>query len=429
MNYHEHVEHVFRHEYGKLVASLLRRVGVMHIEAVEDAVQEAMIKGLDHWSHGNIPDKPSAWLYTVAYRQLMSELRSLHHRQERLSQLPDMDKSLSAEQAELPLPGEMNDSMLRMLFVTCHSEIAAESRLVFTLKCLCGFSVKEIALRLFISEANVYKRFSRARKILQIQSNELDSLTHCEMSIRLPMVHNVLYLIFTEGYLSSQTDTAIRKDLCHEAIRLALIILDSSLGNSPETLALLALMYFHLSRMDTRLDESGALLLLEQQDRSNWDKDLIKTGLRYLEKSANGKTISRYHLEANIAAEHCLAPSFAQTRWGEIARSYELLERVSPTVLHRLNWAIAKAQWQGPDAGLAILKSCALPVWLERSYYWYSVMADLQFRCGEIVPARKNAKLALEAAPTECIKNLLIKRLEKYEFDEKTPRINDLKTE
>ena len=415
MNQHQHVEYVFRHEYGQLVALLLRRVGVLHLEAVEDAVQEAMMKAMDSWRRGTIPDNPSAWLYTVAYRQLMSELRGVQQRQKLLSAYGEFEQSQSVEQPEVPLPGEMNDALLRMLFVASDNTLAVESQLVFTLKCLCGFSVREISLRLFISEANVYKRMSRARKILQSKTVDLDALAGSEMIKRLPMVHKVLYLLFTEGYLSSQADSAIRQDLCDEAIRLALILSHSTVGNVAETSALLALMYFHMSRINTRQDESGALLLLEYQDRSKWNKELVKTGMQYLERSAQGETLSRYHIEASIAAEHCMAPTYEQTRWDKIVQAYELLEHSAHTVLHRLNWAIAMAQWKGPEAGLAVLKSKDFPMWLERSYHWHAVMADLQYQSGQRVPARKSAELAIQAAPTQRIKQLLQKRLAKYD--------------
>lgn len=413
---HALVEHIFRHEYGLLVASLLRRVGVHHIDAVEDAVQYAMMQALDFWCRGDIPDTPSAWLYQVAYRQLLSEFRISQRRKELLIEQVVLANNEFTEQSEIPHPDSMSDSMLRMLYVACNDAIPVESQLVFTLKSLCGFSVREAALRLFITKANAYKRFSRAKKYLQKQPIELDDLTDSEMVTRLPMVHRVLYLVFTEGHLSSHSDMAIRMDLCEEAIRLMLLISQSTIGDVPETYALLALMYFHLSRMNARQDDSGALLLLEQQDRSQWDKKYIAIGMGYLERSAQGRTLSRYHVEASIVAEHCLAPSFKQTRWDTIVASYELLERIAPSVLHRLNQAIAMAEWQGPNAGLAVLQSIDSPIWLNNSYHWSATLADLQYRCGKTTLAQKSAEQALQKAPTGNIKKMLRNRLEKYDL-------------
>ena len=284
---------------------------------------------------------------------------------------------------------------------------------MFTLKSLCGFSSRESALRLFITEENAYKRFSRARAHLKNVSIVLDTLTVSEMEARLSSVHRVLYLVFTEGYLSSHTDTAIRIDLCAEAIRLVELILESAIGDAPETNALLALLYLHLARMNARQDTSGELLLFEEQNRDQWNEQTIFKGLSFLEKSARGGTLSRYHVEASIAAEHCLAPSFKQTRWDKIVESYEILERISPSALHSVNRAVAVAEWQGPKAGLAVLQSLNIPNWLDRSYHWHAVHADLQYRCGEVDLARDIAEQAIKSAPTDDIKLLLYKRLAK----------------
>jgi len=411
------VEHVFRHEYGSLVASLLSRVGVHHVDAVEDAVQYALMQGLNFWPKNKAPTNPSAWLYKVALRKLLSEFRTNQRRHEILNQQPDLVNPASVELAPVPLSGEMSDAMLRMLFVACQQDIPLESQLVFTLKSLCGFSVKEIALRLFISEENVYKRFSRARKNLKSDPDVLDALTESDMIIRLPAVHAVVYLLFTEGYLSSHSDTAIRQDLCEEAIRLALMLLQSAIGKVPETCALLALMYFHLARLNGRQDETGALLLLEQQDRSRWNQTHMRQALQYLQQSAQGEHLSRYHVEANIAAQHGLAPSFSETPWENITESYELLERIAPSPLHRLNRAVAVAQWQGPKAGLQVLQDMELPKWLNRSYYWHAVQADLQYQSGEGELAKRSAQQAMQAAPTDTIKQLLQRRFKKWSLD------------
>lgn len=413
MNKHGQVEHVFRHEYGQLVALLLRRVGTQYINAVEDAVQFGLMQALDFWPRNGIPNNSSAWLYQVAWRQLMSELRNTQRRKELLDeQLLFSENDTANDLSDIPLPGEMNDSLLRMLFVACDDDIPVESQLVFTLKSLCGFSVREIGLRLFISEANVYKRFSRARQVLKSQSHKLDTLTDVDMETRLPMVRRILYLVFTEGYLSSHTDTAIRKDLCEEAIRLGRLISESNLSDTPETYALLALMYLHLSRINARQDTSGSLLLLEQQNRSQWNTQHITMGLSFLEQSAQGDVLSRYHVEASIAAEHCLAPTFEQTPWDKIVASYELLESISPSALNHLNRIIALAEWKGPKVGLAALQSMDIPVWLDRSYYWYAVQADLQYRCDLLDLAGESAKQAIHSAPTDHIKQLLRKRFE-----------------
>lgn len=411
LNQQDQVEHLFRHEYGKLVALLSRRIGMQHVDTIEDSVQWAMTQALEFWCRERIPNHPSAWLYKVAYRQLISELRNTKRRNELLVEHFPVEENIADE--DTTFSGEMSDSMLRMLFITCDDTIPTESQLVFTLKSLCGFSIKEIAHRLFITEANVYKRFSRAKQQLKQQNIELNTFNYGEMATRLPSVHRILYLVFTEGYLSSHTDMAIRHDLCEEAIHLTTLLTSSKLGEVPDSFALLALMYFHQARMKSRQDGVGALLLLEQQDRSQWNKQQITVAMEFLAQSADGDEISRYHIEAGIAAEHCLSPSFKQTRWDKIATSYQLLEHIAPSPLHQLNRAIATAEWQNPQAGLAVLKSSNIPSWLERSYHWYTVLADLYFRCNEVTLGQEYAKLAIAAAPTKSIKQLLNKRLVK----------------
>ena len=405
------VEHLFRHEYGKLVALLLKRIGLQHIDAIEDAVQWAMTQALESWRKGQIPKNPAAWLYQVAYRHLLSNFRSIKLRTSLLSEHFLIEENETKKHEDIPFSGEMSDSMLRMLFVACNDTVPIESQIVFTLKSLCGFSVREIALRLFISEANVYKRFGRAKKVLKDQNIDLNYTADTKMKERLSSVHRVLYLVFTEGYLSSHPDKAIRKDLCEEAIRLATLLAASVLGDVPDSYALLALMYFHLARINTREDDLGALLLLENQDRQKWNKQHILIGMTYLEKSANGDTISRYHVEAGIAAEHCLSPSFKQTRWDNIVASYELLDHIAPSPLNLLNRAVATAEWKDPQAGLAIFNSTDIPSWFSQTYYWYAVQADLMFRCGDTARGRKYAEWAIEKSPTEHIKQLLLKRL------------------
>jgi RNA polymerase sigma-70 factor (ECF subfamily) len=411
LNQQQQVEHLFRHEYGKLVALLAQRIGIQYFDAIEDSVQWAMTQALEFWCQENIPNNPSAWLYQVAYRQLISELRTAKRRGDLLTDNFTVEELENGEDEEISFSGEMTDSMLRMLFLACDDSIPTESQLVFTLKSLCGFSIKEISHRLFISEANVYKRFSRAKQKLKHKNIKLENFIHADMVSRLASVHQILYLIFTEGYLSSHTDTAIRRDLCEEAIRLTTLLTESKLGKMPESYALLALMYFNLARITSRQDDCGALLLLEQQDRNQWNKQQITTAMNFLAQSASGEVISRYHIEAGIAAEHCLSPSFKQTRWDKIVTSYQLLERIAPSPFHQLNRAIAVAEWQNPQAGLAVLKANEIPHWLARSYHWHTVQADLYFRCGEAVLGDKYAQRAISTAPTISIKQLLKKRL------------------
>lgn len=405
------VEHFFRHEYGRLVSIFARKVGAQHVELIEDSVQSALMKALESWSISGAPQNPTAWVYKVAHNNLAGELRQRASRDRILEKSVEDLTGVSELHLEFSFPKEIEDNLLRMIFVCCDSSIPTESQLVLALKTLCGFSVGEIALCLFINESNVYKRLGRARAQLRKSTVNDMELAPKEYSSRLTAVNKTLYLLFTEGYFSSDNEEPIRRELCNEAIRLVTLLAKHPLGQTPETFALLALMHLHVARMGARKDRAGSLLLLEEQDRSLWDQDVIKLGIQWLERSAQGDIFTRYHAEAGIAAEHCLAPSFDQTRWGEIVENYLLLERVSPSAIHRLNRAVAVAEWQGPVAGLTVLKGFEPPQWLVNSYLFNAVLSDLYQRSGNFSEAKSHHDKANRLAPSSAVKRLLQRRM------------------
>lgn len=391
---------------------LVRRVGVRHIDLVEDAVQCALMSALGVWTEQGLPHDPSAWLYKVAYNRLIQDLRRGADRAKVLARNAGDVSDATSHLADPRFADEIHDDMLRMLFVCCDEAIPHESRLVLALKALCGFSTAEIALRLFTSEANVLKRLSRARDRLCESLPDLETLPLEKLRGRVQGVQAVLYLLFNEGYLSTRADQALRRELCDEALRLAALLAEHPVGAVPETFALLALMHLHVARMASRVDATGGLLLLEEQDRSLWDRESIRTGLAWLERSASGQTFSRFHAEAGIAAEHCLAPTYADTRWREIVDLYVLLERIAPSPLHAMNRAVAIAEWQGPDAGLAVLAERTPPTWLSCSYLWHAALADLHRRAEHSDIAREQHERAMHTAPTAAVRRLLQRRLE-----------------
>jgi RNA polymerase sigma-70 factor (ECF subfamily) len=390
---------------------LSRRVGVHHLEAVEDAVQIALLAAVETWPKGEVPENPSAWLFRVAQNQFVGELRR-RTRRDRISEEHGLGALDSTEAApDTFLMGDVRDDLLRMLFVCCDDAIPVESQLVLALKVLCGFDVREIAERLFTTEANVYKRLGRARNQLREVELETDELATSELRSRLPAVQGILYLLFTEGYLSSHTEGPIRRELCAEARRLTEILAAHPLSATPETFALLALMFLHSARLPARQDGSGGLLLLEEQDRTLWNQDELRLGVSWLARSAEGDAFSRYHAEAGIAAEHCLAPSFAETRWERIVECYALLEELAPSPLHTLNRAVATAEWRGPAQGLAVLEGLEPPSWLVGSHLWSAVLADLHGRSGHIELAQRYRAAALAAAPSQAVRVTLERRL------------------
>jgi RNA polymerase sigma-70 factor (ECF subfamily) len=389
-------EHWFRRELGRLVSILSRRFGFHRIELCEDAAQTALLQAAQSWS-SKLPDEPGAWLYRVAHNYVLDELRRERRDQRYLAEV----RVDYAQQ-------EVQDDVLRLLFVCADPAIQPESQLVLALKTLCGFSTTEIALRLFQSEDAIHKRLQRARARLR-EHAEVQSID----PQRVDSVLHMLYLLFNEGYSSAQPDRVIRRELCDEALRLALMLREDPAGALPETDALIALMCFHAARFDARVDGMGGLLLLEEQDRSLWDREFIQRGLEHLARSARGETISRYHAEAGIAAEHCLAPSYAETNWEEIVRLYQLLERIAPSPLNVLNGAIALAEWKGPEAGLAAIEAIQAPSWLTGYYLWDATLGELHRRRGDRERALAHTKRALAAAPTKPEKALLERRMKK----------------
>jgi RNA polymerase sigma factor (sigma-70 family) len=404
-------EHYFRHESGRLVSLLSRRFGVHRVELCEDAVQTALLRAVQSWPQLGLPDDRSAWLYRVAVNEVLGALRR-ERRNDAFGDDAEQVASDASTEDAVYLEHEVRDDQLRMLFVCANPEIPRESQIVFALKILCGFSVEEIGLRLFQGHEAIYKRLQRARLALRegIQGLEPPGLE--QLASRLPAVLEILYLLFTEGYSSAQPDRLIRHELCEEAIRLGRLLDEHPSGAAPETAALLALMYLDAARFDSRLDGAGGLLLLEEQDRSLWDRELIHLGISYLHRAARGEIFTRYHAEAGIAAEHCLAPTYKATRWGEIARLYQLLEGVAPSPINTLNRSIAIAEWQGPDAGLALLETINPPPWLLRYYLWDATLGELYRRRGDRELATAHLTHALGAAPTRAERALLRRRLD-----------------
>jgi RNA polymerase sigma-70 factor (ECF subfamily) len=405
-------DHYFRHEFGRLVSVLSRRFGVHRVEICEDAVQVALLRAVQSWPQRGQPDDRSAWLYRVALNEVLGTLRAARRVGASVESAEQIADEASTEDSVF-LEHEVKDDQLRMLFVCANPGIPRESQIVFALKVLCGFSVEEIARRLFQNREAIYKRLQRARAGLRECIVELEPANDIrEFVHRLPAVLEILYLLFTEGYSSAQPDKLIRHELCEEAIRLGQLVEEHAGAAAPEVPALLALMYLDAARFDSRVDGTGGLLLLEHQDRSLWDRDLIHIGVAYLHRAARGEVFTRYHAEAAIAAEHCLAPTYKETRWGEIVRLYQMLDGVCPSPINTLNRAIAIAEWKGAEAGLALLEVLKPPSWLLGYYLWDATLGELYRRRGDLERATAHLTRALGAAPTDAERALLRRRLE-----------------
>ncbi len=406
------VDHFFRHESGRLVAVLTRSLGVSRLDLAEDVVQAALLKALSVWSRQGIPGDPAAWLYRTARNLAIDAIRKERTGSQVLSALAACEADSVAQTSEIQFDDEIGDEPLRMLFVCCHEAVPVESRVALALKTLCGFSVGEVSRALLCSEASAEKRISRAKARLREEGVSFEPPCQAQLRTRLDAVIAVIYLLFNEGYHSSTTDMPIRRDLCEEARRLARMLASHPAGDVPTVHALLALLCFHTARIPAREGHGGELVLLGEQNRLAWNWPDVREGMHWMALSAQGDVISRYHLEAAIAWEHCRATSFAATDWKQIARLYKTLDQIAPSPIHVLNWAVADAYIDGPQAGLARLRSVAADQVPTTYPGWHSVEGELRFRAGEFHEAEAAWKRALPLTKSMNDREHLRRRLE-----------------
>ncbi len=398
-------EHFFRHESGRIVAALTRLFGVHNLALAEDVVQDAFCRALEIWKLRGIPENPSAWLMATARNRAIDVLR-----RERTARTfaPELGRMIESEWTLAPAvhellgPQAIKDDELRMMFSCCHPRLAEPAQVALILHILCGFSIDEVAAAFLARRAATEKRISRAKKVLAA-SSKLFELTAADFSARLSAVHRALYLLFNEGYHGASAESAVRIDLCREAIRLAGVLRRHSLASTPTTLALGALMLLHAARLPGRLDASGELHSLFEQDRSQWDSALLAEGRRLLDLSATGTRLTEYHIEAAIAAVHADAASAQQTDWSRIVALYDMLLALRPSPVVALNRAIAIAQHHGPERGLEEIRTIRD---LDRlvSYPFYpATLAELELRSGRPHLAREHfcRALALARSPME----------------------------
>lgn len=395
------LDHLFRRESGRLVATLTRVFGMHNLALAEDVVQDAFCRALEVWKHRGVPRNPSAWLMSAAKHRALDALR--RKRTERTFS-SELGRMLAAGAAFVPVvdelfaDGAIKDDLLRMMFTCCHPQLSEDAQVALVLHILCGFSVDEIASAFISSHAAVEKRIPRAKKVLAGSKRLFDINSSADLSARLPAVHRALYLLFNEGYHGASAEFAVRLELCHEALRLAGVLLEHPLGATPTTFALAALMSLNAARLPARLDASGNLTSLFHQDRSLWDQALIMEGLRLLEQSANGSGLSVYHIEAAIAAVHAGARSAEETDWGIIVSLYETLMAIRPSPVVALNWAIALGQQAGPERGLEAIRSIADADRLATYPFYFAAIAEFELRIGRRTMARQEFQKALALA-------------------------------
>jgi RNA polymerase sigma-70 factor (ECF subfamily) len=318
--------------------------------------------------------------------------------------------TLSSTVHELFLESEIQDSQLRMMFACCHPVIAEESQIALTLKTLCGLSVPEIAKAFLTSDETISKRIYRAKEKIKAEKIELDVPESHELSSRIDTVLKSLYLLFNEGYKSSNPDKLIREDLCEEAMRLCFLLTQHPLTSFPRTKALLALMCFQASRLDARLDDKNNIILLKHQDRSKWNRLLMSKGFELMEDSTEPFEVSAYHFEAAIASQHAAARSFEQTDWKTIYHLYEMLYELQPNPVVAMNKAIASAYAISKQNALSELQKIK---GLEHHHIYYASIGEIYFELQDKHEAKKFYQKALEFTSSGYEQQLLISKINK----------------
>jgi RNA polymerase sigma-70 factor (ECF subfamily) len=401
-------EHLFRREAGRMIAALTRIFGVQQLALAEDVVQDAFCRALEVWTVRGLPDNPAAWLMTAAKNRAFDILR----RQQTARRLePEIVRQLEAESMPPSLDEAfaapvIRDGQLRMMFSCCDPALAEEAQVAMILNVLCGFGASEIAAALLTRPTAIRKRIERARKTLA-QSEQLFDLADSEFANRLSTVRRALYLLFNEGYHGASAKGAVRADLCAEAIGLVRLLLEYLPAATPETCALAALMCLHGARLPARIDASGSLNQMADQDRTRWDRALLAEGLTYFDRSAAGQHVSAYHLEAAIAATHAAAPTLDATDWPTIVELYDRLLALSPSPVVALNRAVAIAERDGPDRGLDALGAIDDSGRLAEYPFYAAARGELELRRGNRAAARAHFAEALRLARNDDERKLL----------------------
>lgn len=397
------VDHLFRRSAGQMVAALTRTLGPAHLDSAEEAVQDALVRALEVWPYRGVPDDPHAWLFRVARNRALDVLRRSARYERKLELLAGEPGTAAAASA--------HDDELSMVFMCCHPALSREVQVTLTLKTVGGFSVREIAAAFLAEPAAVAQRLVRAKRTLADAQAAFALPEGEERRERTAVVLDVLYLMFNEGYAAHSGADLVRRELCAESIRLARLLCDDPATAMPAAHALLSLMLLHASRLSSRTDASGDLLLLDDQDRARWDAVMIAEGLWHLDRSAQGEALTRFHVQAAIAAAHAAAPTAAATNWAQILTLYDQLMAVAPSPVVALNRGVAVARVHGADEALRQLAPLAEDPTLRRYFPWPAVLAGLWLDAGRPEEARLWYARALELASNAAERRFVERRI------------------
>ncbi|HTE27713.1 RNA polymerase sigma factor [Flavitalea sp.] len=408
MDQQELLPGLFRNEYRNIVSVLVHLFGIKHIEVAEDIVSDTFLTATETWSLKGVPDNPIAWLYAVAKNKTKNYFKHRDIFENKLS--PEIKHTTQlTEETELDLsPKNISDSQLAMIFTVCDPVISEEAQTALALHLLCGFGIQEIADAWLTTKEVIYKRVSRAKEKLKEKNIQIQQPAIAEINDRLDVVLSTLYLLFSEGYYSKSHNSVLRKDLCEEAMRLTLLLINNPGTNRPKVNALYALMCFHASRFDARTDEDGEIILYDDQDEALWDRELIERGIHYLNLASTGNELTRYHLEAGISYWHTYKEDVPE-KWEEILQLYNQLLILQYSPIAALNRTFVLSKVKSKEA--AIVEAEKLK--LTDNHFYFSLLGNL-YSGIDNKKALQHYRTALKLARTTTDKKIITKQIEKF---------------
>jgi RNA polymerase sigma-70 factor (ECF subfamily) len=405
LNEKETITQLFKTEYRKIISVLCKLFGIVHIEIAEDITNDTFLLASETWGSKGIPENPTAWLYTVAKNKTKDYINRHQTFSEKIVPYIKLNQKQS-EEFEVDLSKKnITDSQLQMIFAICNPIIPAEAQIGLALRILCGFGIDEIAEAFLTNKETINKRLFRAKEKLRTENIKLELPTEQDVNARLETVLTTLYLLFNEGYHSSTQKTHLRKELCLEAMRLNYFLLENETTNKPIVNALMALMCFHASRFEARINQIGEPILYHQQNRDLWNEELIAKGNYYLIQSAQGNELSKYHLEANIAYWHSSKIENPK-KWHNILQAYNQLLLIEYSPITALNRTYALAQVKGKRTAITEAEKLNLP----DNHFYFSLLGYLHTDVDNM-KAIENFEIALSLATTDADKSTITKNL------------------
>ncbi|MEP7306872.1 MAG: sigma-70 family RNA polymerase sigma factor [Acidobacteriota bacterium] len=405
------LEHLFRHEAGRLTARLTRLLGPAHVDLAEESVQEAMLRALQTWPYQGLPDNPAGWLFRVAHHTAIDVIRRAKTFGDKTDAIvDDLTRSARITPADPYLDEQLRDDELRMITMCCHPEIPRDASVALSLKTIGGFSVREIA-RAFLSEdSTIAQRLVRAKRQIRDRRLTLELPASADLERRLDSVLDVVYFMFNEGYAAHEGEELIRQDLCFEALRLGLLIAASSMA-APRVHALVALMALQAARLRARVDEAGDLVLLDDQDRGRWDDELVAIGFDHFDRAIAGREVTEYHVQAAIAATHARGRDPQSVDWPLILQLYDQLLTINGSPVVALNRAVAVARVHGAAEALPLLEPLAMDPKLRHYHLLLAVRGHLLLEIGRRGEAADSFRAALDCACSEPERRFLRRKI------------------